>query len=153
MIEFVTGNLLNSKSEALVNTVNCVGIMGKGIALQFRQAYPDMFEVYAKAAEAGNIQPGRMFVYEASSSWPGASRYVINFPTKRHWREKSRIEDIDAGLTDLVATIRRLEVKSVAIPRLGTGLGGLDWTDVRSHVVAALECLPDVHTRIYSPET
>jgi O-acetyl-ADP-ribose deacetylase (regulator of RNase III) len=95
MIELKCGDILKDESEALVNTVNCVGVMGRGIALQFKKAYPENFKAYATACQGGEVQPGRMFVFEIGQLT--APRYVINFPTKRHWRGKSRIEDIEAG--------------------------------------------------------
>ena len=100
MITFTSGDILKSGAEALVNTVNCVGVMGRGVALQFKNAFQDNYEAYARACEAQEVQPGRMFVYERHRL--DTPRFIINFPTKRHWRGKSRMEDIDAGLIDLV---------------------------------------------------
>lgn len=148
MIESATGNLLDAQVDALVNTVNCVGIMGKGIALQFKQAFPDMFEDYARAAARGSIVPGRMHVYRLGRLWP---KFIINFPTKRHWKGKSRIEDIDAGLVGLVEQVRALGIRSIAIPPLGSGNGGLDWQVVRSRIVRAFEPLGDVKVLLYEP--
>ena len=148
MIETSTGNLLRAQVDALVNTVNCVGVMGKGIALQFKQAFPAMFEAYSKAAKAGQIVPGRMFVYETGSLV--GPRLVVNFPTKRHWKGHSRMEDIDAGLKDLVTTIQERGIRSIAIPPLGAGNGGLAWEEVRPRIVAALESL-DVQVLLFEP--
>jgi O-acetyl-ADP-ribose deacetylase (regulator of RNase III) len=104
MIKFVKGDILQAEAEALVNTVNCVGVMGRGIALQFKKAFPENFKAYVKACRRGEVQPGNMFVYDTGKLiYP---RYIINFPTKRHWRGKSRIEDIEAGLISLVKEIR-----------------------------------------------
>jgi O-acetyl-ADP-ribose deacetylase (regulator of RNase III) len=158
MIEPATGNLLTARADALVNTVNCEGVMGKGIALQFKQAWPAMFKAYAAACKAGAVVPGRMHVWE-TNLLPGADRivghsgprFIINFPTKRHWRAGSRLEDIDAGLVDLVAQIRALGVRSIAVPPLGAGNGGLDWAVVRPRVVAALEAVPDVQVLLFEP--
>lgn len=149
MIEAASGNLLRAQVDALVNTVNCVGVMGKGIALQFKQAYPAMFEAYAKAAKAKAIMPGRMFVYETGNLV--GPRLVINFPTKRHWKGNSRIEDIDSGLVDLVTTIQAHGVRSIAIPPLGAGNGGLDWSVVRPRIMAALDSLPDLRVLLFEP--
>lgn len=149
MIEFTRGDILSADTEALVNTVNCVGIMGRGIALQFKKAFPANFEAYASACEAGEVQPGHMFVFETRSL--GGPKYIVNFPTKRHWRGNSRIEDIEAGLDALVREIRSLGIRSIAIPPLGSGLGGLNWSDVRPLIVAALGSLPDVRVLIYEP--
>ena len=129
MIDFQKGDILRADVEALVNTVNCVGVMGRGIALRFKGVFPANFRAYKKACEHKEVQPGRMFVFETLSTTN--PRYIINFPTKRHWRGKSRMEDIDAGLKALVDEIQRLGIKSIAIPPLGAGLGGLDWSDVR----------------------
>jgi O-acetyl-ADP-ribose deacetylase (regulator of RNase III) len=150
MIHDATGNLLEADTEALVNTVNCVGFMGKGIALQFKQAWPDNFEAYAKASKAGEVRPGRMFIWETGRMLN--PKFIINFPTKRHWRGKSRIEDIKSGLGALVSEIRRLVIHSVAVPPLGCGNGGLNWKDVRPLIDAAFVGLPDVEVSLYSPQ-
>lgn len=143
------GDILGEDAEALVNTVNCVGIMGRGIALQFKNAYPANFKAYEVACAAKDVQPGRMFVFPTGQlTHP---RFIINFPTKRHWRGKSRIEDIESGLVDLVDVIRRNNIRSVAIPPLGSGLGGLDWSDVRPRIEAALAALTDVDIVVYEP--
>lgn len=149
MIQEGHGNLLQADAEALVNTVNTVGYMGKGIALQFKQAFPDNFKAYAQAAKKGEVQPGRMFVHQ--TGLVTNPRFIINFPTKRHWRGKSRIADIDSGLKALVEEIRRLGIRSVAVPPLGCGNGGLDWSDVRPRIVAALTELPDVQVLLFAP--
>ena len=99
MIEFIKGNLLSAEAEALVNTVNTVGVMGKGIALQFRETFPENYKFYQKACKQDEVQIGKMLVYD-NGQW-ATPRYIINFPTKRHWRERSKIEDVEAGLFDL----------------------------------------------------
>ncbi len=149
MIEYRTGNIVAEDAEALVNTVNCVGIMGRGIALQFKESFPENFKVYAAACKRGEVQPGRMFVYQTGQLTN--PRYIINFPTKRHWRGKSRIEDIEAGLEALVEEIRDRGIGSVAVPPLGSGLGGLRWADVRPRIERALERLPDVSVVVFEP--
>lgn len=150
MIEYRSGDILRSEAEALVNTVNCVGVMGRGIALQFKNAFPENFKAYAAACKREQVQPGRMFVFETGQLTP--PRYIINFPTKRHWRGKSRIEDIEAGLAALVAEIRTRHIRSIALPPLGSGLGGLDWTaEVRPRIEAALKALDDVQVIVYEP--
>src|SRR6516164_7422365 len=113
MIEYRTGDILKADAEALVNTVNCVGIMGRGIALQFKNKFPENFRAYAAACERGEVQPGRMFVFE--TGWVTGPKYILNFPTKRHWRGKSRIEDIDAGLDALRDVLREKHIRSVAL--------------------------------------
>jgi O-acetyl-ADP-ribose deacetylase (regulator of RNase III) len=151
MIEFRSGDILKSEAEALVNSVNCVGVMGRGIALQFKNAFPQNFRAYAAACKRNEVQPGRLFVFETGQLTP--PRYIINFPTKRHWRGKSRIEDIEAGLIALGEVIRARDIGSIALPPLGSGLGGLDWrTEVRPRIEAALGPLTNVHVLVYEPQ-
>ena len=147
-IELRTGDILKADAEAIVNTVNCVGVMGRGIALQFKKAYPLNFKEYEAACKGGEVQPGRMFVHETGKFSP---HFIINFPTKRHWRGKSRIEDIESGLAALAHEVRERKVKSIAIPPLGSGLGGLDWDVVRPRIEAALRDLPNVRVVVYEP--
>ncbi len=123
--------------------------MGKGVALQFRQAFPANFAAYQQACRAGDVKPGRMFVFETGLAV--APRYIINFPTKRHWCGKSRYEDIESGLAALVAEVRTLGIASIAIPPLGCGLGGLDWERVRPMIKAAFAGAPDVRVLLYAP--
>ena len=149
MIRHATGNLLQTDAEALVNTVNCDGFMGKGIALQFKQAWPENFDAYAKACRAKEVRPGHMLVWESGRMVN--PRYIINFPTKRHWREKSRLEDIRDGLRALVVDVQRLGIKSIAVPPLGCGNGGLDWSEVRPLIESAFEELRDVNVQMFSP--
>lgn len=149
MIEYKSGNILAEEADALVNTVNCVGVMGRGIALQFKKAFPENFQSYAAACKRGEVEPGRMLVFETRSLTP--PRFVINFPTKRHWRGKSRLEDIRSGLIALTHEIQERGIRSVAVPPLGSGLGGLCWNDVRPLIEAALEPLSDVHVVIFEP--
>ncbi|MBD8890843.1 type II toxin-antitoxin system antitoxin DNA ADP-ribosyl glycohydrolase DarG [Roseibium litorale] len=148
MITFLKGDILQANADAIINTVNCVGIMGRGIALQFKNVFPENFKAYESACKRDEVNPGRMFVFETGELSP---RYIINFPTKRHWKGKSRIEDIDSGLIDLVKVIQRFRITSIAVPPLGSGLGGLDWNDVRPRIVAALEPLDSVQVLIYEP--
>ena len=149
MIEYKTGNILREDAEALVNAVNCVGVMGRGIALQFKRVFPENFKTYAARCRRGEMQPGRVFVFETGRARP--PRYVVNFPTKRHWRESSRIEDIESGLASLAEEIRARSIRSVAVPALGSGLGGLHWPAVRRRMQAALEKLPEVKIVIFEP--
>jgi O-acetyl-ADP-ribose deacetylase (regulator of RNase III) len=149
MIEYKHGDILREDAEALINTVNCMGIMGRGIALQFKNVFPENFKAYAKACKQNEVQPGKMFVFETGQLTN--PRYIINFPTKRHWRGKSRIEDIETGLQALVDTIRAYNIRSIAIPPLGSGLGGLDWSIVKSRIEAMLQSLSDVRIIIYEP--
>jgi len=149
VIQYKTGDIIADDAEALVNTVNCVGIMGRGIALQFKNAFPENFKAYKLACERHQVQPGRMLVFENTKL--GHPRYIINFPTKRHWRGKSRIEDIDAGLLALVDEIKARKIQSIAIPPLGCGLGGLDWLEVRPRIERALSGLENLGVVIYEP--
>lgn len=149
MIRFERGDVLESSAEALVNTVNCVGVMGRGVALQFKNAFPANFKAYAAACKRGQVEPGKMFVYETGELTP--PRYIVNFPTKRHWRGKSRIEDIRAGLDALVTEIRSRGIRSIALPPLGSGLGGLDWSEVRAIIEEAMAALPDVEVQVFEP--
>lgn len=149
MIEFKQGNLLEEKTEAIVNTVNCVGVMGKGIALQFKRAFPENFRHYEKACRAREVQPGQMFTVSTGSLF--YPRYIINFPTKRHWKGKSKIEDIKSGLKALVQEIQQLNISSIAIPPLGCGNGGLDWAEVKPLIESAFAQLPEVQVFIFKP--
>ena len=150
MIEYKTGDIFTEDVDALVNSVNCVGFMGRGIALQFKHAFPENFEAYADACKRKEVQPGRMFVYETGHVT--SPRYIVNFPTKRHWRGKSRMEDIEAGLDALAREIEERGIHSIAIPPLGSGLGGLKWTDVRSRIESALGGLDGVRVVAFEPD-
>lgn len=150
MIKFVTGNLLDAKVEALVNTVNTVGVMGKGLALQFKKAFPANCKAYEAAAKAGEVKIGKMFVFEAGGIV--LPRYIINFPTKKHWRSPSKLEYIEQGLADLTKIIRDLKIRSIAIPPLGAGLGGLRWNDVRPLIERGLKDLSDVGVVVFEPK-
>jgi O-acetyl-ADP-ribose deacetylase (regulator of RNase III) len=149
MIEYKKGDILTEDAEALVNTVNCVGIMGRGIALQFKNAFPENFKSYAAACNRNELQPGRMFVFETGKLTN--PRYIINFPTKRHWRGKSRMKDIDAGLVALAKEIRSRNIRSIAIPPLGSGLGGLDWFEVRPRIEARLREFSHLKVVVFEP--
>ncbi|MCS5694142.1 macro domain-containing protein [Cyanobium sp. FGCU-6] len=149
MIQPASGDILEAPAEALVNTVNCVGVMGRGIALQFKTAFPDNFKQYAKACKRQEVQPGRMFV--TTTNLLQGPRFIINFPTKRHWRGKSRIEDIDSGLHDLARVIQELQISSIAIPPLGCGLGGLAWPLVKARILKAFEGLGHVEVYLFEP--
>ena len=149
MIRFKTGDILAEDVEALVNTVNCVGVMGRSVALQFKKAFPDNFKSYAAACKRKEVKPGRMFVFETGALAP---RYIVNFPTKRHWRAKSRIEDVEAGLNALVAEIEARNIRSIAIPPLACGLGGLAWDDVRPRIEAALAGMADLQVTVFEPD-
>jgi O-acetyl-ADP-ribose deacetylase (regulator of RNase III) len=149
MLRYTTGDILKSEAEALVNTVNCVGIMGRGIALQFKNAFPANFKAYVAACERDAVQPGKMFIFETGAMTP--PKYIVNFPTKRHWRGKSRIEDIESGLQALVEEIHCRGIRSIAVPPLGSGLGGLPWSEVRDRIRKFLGNIEDLQVIVYEP--
>ncbi len=149
VIHSAQGDILNSDTEALVNTVNCVGVMGRGVALQFKKAFPANFKAYEAACEAGLVQPGHMFITE--TGYLSNPKFIVNFPTKRHWKAKSLLADIDAGLAALRVEIVGRGIRSIALPPLGCGMGGLDWSVVRPRIVAALSSLPGLEVFIYEP--
>ena len=155
MIEFKTGDLFAEEAEAFVNSVNCVGVMGRGIALAFKRNFKDNYAAYRAQCEANEMQPGRVFVHERLK--PTLERplpiYIINLPTKRHWRSKSRPEDVEAGLEDLAAEIQRLGIRSVAMPAIASDLGGLPWTWVREQIESKLAPLAQqgVDVTVFEP--
>lgn len=149
MIRFKTGDILAEDVEALVNTVNCVGFMGRGIALQFKKAFPANFAAYAAACKRGEVKPGRMFVFETGVLAP---RWIVNFPTKRHWRARSRMGDVEEGLEALAGEMRERDIRSIAIPPLACGLGGLAWEEVRPRIEAALAEFDDLDAVVFRPD-
>jgi O-acetyl-ADP-ribose deacetylase (regulator of RNase III) len=149
MIEFTHGNLLEAKVDALVNTVNTVGIMGKGVALMFKEAFPKNFKDYEAACKRKELKVGHMFVTELDAFI--GPKWIINFPTKEHWRGDSKMEWIEAGLEDLKRVIVEKKIQSVAIPPLGSGNGGLNWDEVRPKIEAALGSLSNVTVIVYEP--
>ena len=151
MIMYKTGDLFKEDVDALVNSVNCVGVMGRGIALEFKKLFPENFKAYAEACGRNEVVPGRMFTFETGQMTK--PRYIINFPTKRHWRGKSRMEDIESGLEALAGEIRERNIQSIAIPPLGSNLGGLNWADVRSRITEALEDIEDVAVIVFEVDS
>ena len=149
-MHFLIAGVVQYPNAGAMNTVNTVGIMGRGIALQFKQAYPAMFRDYERACKAGEVKLGQVQVFDLGGLM-GGPRWIINFPTKGHWRADSRMADVEAGLQDLVATIRKLRIRSIAIPPLGCGNGGLDWEEVRPRIVAALAEVPEVEALVFAP--
>lgn len=149
MIEYRDGDLLADESEALVNAVNCVGVMGAGVALAFARRFPENFRAYAAACRRSEAAPGRLFVFETGAEFP--PRYLVNFPTKRHWRDRSRMEDIVAGMSSLREEVLARAIRSVALPALGCGLGGLRWPEVRAAIVDGLRGLEGVRVTVYRP--
>lgn len=150
MTVLASGNIFTSGAEVLVNTVNCVGVMGKGLALEVKWRFPKVFEDYHYACEAGLVVPGRVFISATGLLPPEGPRFVANLPTKRHWRDGSRLDDIEAGLVDLARRLTVLGVESVAVPALGCRNGGLRWDDVRPLIEEILAGLP-MKIMIYPP--
>lgn len=148
MITYKTGNLLEAQVEALVNTVNTVGVMGKGIALQFKNAFPENFKAYSDAVKAGSFELGKVLVVPVNPI--GKVKYVINFPTKSHWRYPSKLEWIQSGLKDLKVKIQEAGIRSIALPPLGCGNGGLDWAQVRQVIEKEMGGL-ETEVLIYEP--
>lgn len=149
MIKIEHGDILIANTEAIVNTVNCIGVMGKGIALQFKLKYPENYHYYKKICDQGKMLIGKVLVFERNT--PDKLKYIINFPTKRHWKAKSKFEDIAKGLKSLATEIARLKIKSIAIPALGSGLGGLDWNQVKPIIINTFSALPEVEVILYEP--
>jgi len=150
MIIYQHGDLLSSDVEAIVNTVNCVGVMGRGIALQFKKKFPDNFKFYENACKNNEVVLGKMLVFQTDELFN--PKYIINFPTKKHWRGKSKIEDIELGLDDLLNAIQKYDIKSIAIPPLGCGLGGLDWSVVKPLIERKLSILDEVTVVVFEPQ-
>ena len=149
MFRFTQGDILKANTEAIINTVNTVGVMGKGIALAFKKAYPDNYRKYKQACEASELQVGRMLVYETGLPQP---RIIVNFPTKKHWRHPSKYEYIASGLEALKENIRAHQIRSISIPPLGCGNGGLDWSRVKPMILEALkELAEEVDILLYEP--
>jgi O-acetyl-ADP-ribose deacetylase (regulator of RNase III) len=149
MIRYTTGNLLETDADALVNTVNTVGVMGKGIALMFKEAFPENFKDYEAACKRGEVEVGKMFVTHRSDMY--GPKWIINFPTKKHWRNPSQLQWIAEGLNDLRALIEREGIKSIALPPLGAGNGGLEWAVVKPIIEAALSGLDGVEIVVFEP--
>jgi O-acetyl-ADP-ribose deacetylase (regulator of RNase III) len=149
MIQFLQGNLLEAPTEAIVNTVNTVGVVGKGLALMFKQAFPQNFQRYAQACKRKEVRVGQMFVTEHLAL--GGPRWIINFPTKQHWRDPSQLQWVIDGWQDLRRVIEIKGIRSVALPPLGCGQGGLDWDVVRPEIERALGSLRNVDVLVFEP--
>lgn len=145
MIAYLKGNIFEAPAQVVTNAVNCVGVMGGGIALQFKERYPDMFRDYAARCESGDVSIGKPYLFENDTV------QILNFPTKRDWRENSTLEDIEAGLQHLQKNYGELGIYSVALPALGCGLGGLEWNDVKPLIEKYLGNLPDLDVLVYEP--
>ena len=149
MLKLLEGDLLKAKTEAIINTVNCVGVMGKGIALQFKQAFPANYEAYRRACEASKVKLGEMFVFDTGSMiFP---RYIINFPTKDHWKARSSLANVAEGLNDLRRVLVERDIKSVAVPPLGCGNGGLNWSEVEPLICEKLGDVEGIEVHLFAP--
>lgn len=151
MIKFTQGNLLEARAEALVNTVNTVGVMGKGIALMFKERFTENMRLYAAACKAKQVETGKMFITEVHEL--DGPRWIVNFPTKQHWKAPSKMVWVEEGLQDLRRFLIEKQVKSIAIPPLGAGNGGLEWAEVREQIESALGDLPNVEIVVFEPTT
>jgi len=152
-MKFKKGDMFSEPVEALVNTVNCVGVMGKGVALEFKNRWPANFRAYKQLCDAKGLKPGKMFVFDTKELFASEGpRFLINFPTKAHWRSKSKIEYVEDGLDALSDAIREYGITSIAIPPLGCGNGGLDWAEVRPLIEAKLAKLESVDIRLFVPK-
>ncbi|RWF24030.1 MAG: Appr-1-p processing protein [Mesorhizobium sp.] len=150
-VTFKTGDMFEERAEAIVNTVNCVGVMGKGVALEFKRRWPDNFRAYKRLCDRHQLRPGKVYVHHEGDMLSGGRRFLINFPTKDHWRAKSKLEYIEDGLVDFVAQIEQLRIKTVVMPPLGCGNGGLDWTVVKALLTDRLSAIRDVDFVIFTP--
>ncbi len=145
--------MFTTQANAIVNAVNCVGVMGKGVALEFKRRWPENYKQYKKICNAGELSPGKMFVFDNGDMFSEENpRYLINFPTKKHWREKSRLSYIEDGLDDFVVQLSKYNIKSVALPPLGCGNGGLPWEEVKSLMELKLSDIKDIEFFIYQPQ-
>lgn len=146
MVTFVKGDMFKSPSQVLTNAVNCVGIMGKGIALEFKNRYPTMFTDYQNRCTQGDVKPGVPYLWEDDAS------QILNFPTKRHWKDNSTLQDIDDGLKYLAESYKDMGIQSISTPALGCGLGGLNWQDVQSLFEKHLGPIADLDVYVYVPQ-
>lgn len=146
------GDMFSTNSDAIVNTVNCVGVMGKGVALEFKRKWPENYKFYKRACDKRELRPGKVLTFDRGGIFESEPpRYLINFPTKDHWRAKSKIEYIESGLDALVIEIKKLSIKSIALPPLGCGNGGLDWKIVKPLIINKLSVLDNVRIELYGP--
>ncbi|MFN7455478.1 MAG: macro domain-containing protein [Pseudobdellovibrionaceae bacterium] len=146
MVTFVKGDIFKSPAQVLTNTVNCVGVMGKGVALEFKNRYPKMFGDYKAKCDQGKVKPGQPYL------WEDDVVQILNFPTKRNWRDNSLLQDIEDGLKYLAGSYEQMGIQSIAMPALGCGLGGLKWSEVQPLIVKHLGALPDLDVYVYEPQ-
>ena len=144
MIYFKDGDIFKDTSKAIVNAVNCIGAMGKGIALKFKEKYPNNYIAYKTACDNKEVKIGKMFIYKENN------KIIINFPTKQHWYNDSRIEYIEEGLKDLVKVLYSLNIESIVMPAIGCGNGGLSWELVKKTIKEYLLDV-DMNIIVYNP--
>lgn len=149
MIKYVRGDIFESTAEALVNTVNTEGVMGKGIALQFKKVYPHNFKVYAEACKKKELVIGKLLVVKDTNTHSG-EKIIINFPTKKTWRKPSEYSFIAEGLEDLIIVLENHKIKSIALPVLGVGNGGLEWERVKKMIEEKLTPI-GIEVFVYEP--
>jgi len=149
MLEFTHGNILRAETEAIVCPVNCSGVLGSGLALQFKRVFARNFFNYKEKCRNGEVKPGKMLVFETMRQ--SGPKYIINFPIKDHWQDKASIATIETGLTDLKKTIKDLNIQSIAIPALGVGYGALRWEEVKPILTKHLSNL-DAHVFVFGPK-
>lgn len=145
MITYMSANLLESPAQVLTNTVNCVGVMGKGIALEFKKRFPAMFDDYVSRCRRGEVRPGQPYLWEDDRT------QILNFPTKNHWRHPSRLEDVDAGLREIATRYQEWGIATLALPALGCGNGGLKWVDVDALIALHLGSIPTLEVFVFPP--
>jgi O-acetyl-ADP-ribose deacetylase (regulator of RNase III) len=147
LVIFVKGDIFQSPAQVLTNTVNCVGVMGKGLALEFKNRFPQLFRDYKQKCKKGQVVPGKPYL------WEDESTQILNFPTKRHWCDNSLLQDIEDGLKYLASSYEQKSIQSIAMPALGCGLGELKWTDVKPLIEKHLGGIPDLDVYVYEPQS
>ncbi|WP_338793548.1 macro domain-containing protein [Bernardetia sp. MNP-M8] len=152
-MNYTKGNILESNTEVIINPVNIVGVMGKGLALAFKKQFPHNYKIYKEACKNKTINIGKLLLVSDFNNESNLERkqFIINFPTKKHWRSPSKMEYVEEGLKDLVRIIETQKFESMAIPALGCGLGGLEWEDVRFLLEKYLEKIEGIKITIYEP--
>lgn len=146
MVTYVNGDIFKSPAQVLTNTVNCVGVMGKGIALEFKNRHPKLFSDYKVRCDQGKVKLGEPYL------WEDDRVQILNFPTKRHWKDNSLLQDIEDGLKYLANNYDKMSLQSIAMPALGCGNGGLNWNDVMSLIDKYLGAIPDLDVYVYEPQ-